>query len=228
MTEIGAWLAGIPGWRTPAEWQAIGAMGTLAVAAAAAIFAWFQIRELRRTREEQARPYVAVYWQTDGRALFFVVKNFGSTTAREVRLSLDKPIKRSFKVSGEHETLRIFDILPVMVPGQEWRTFYDTGVGLLQEELTETYTVTASYRDARGRRLPDDTFILDWSTFKDIEWIGEKTMDDIGDVLEKMQRTLASWTDGIRGLSVVNRDGDAKDAAHRADLIKRGKLLQDP
>ena len=80
-------------------------MGTLAVAVAAAIFAWFQVREVRRTREEKARPHVAVYFESNGRLLFLVVKNFGTTTARDVRLLLDKPIKQSFKVEAECVTL---------------------------------------------------------------------------------------------------------------------------
>lgn len=45
---------------TPAEWTALGTIVTALVAVAAAIFAFMQVREIRRTREEQVRPFVVV------------------------------------------------------------------------------------------------------------------------------------------------------------------------
>jgi hypothetical protein len=44
------------------DWTAIAAMGTLSVAIAAGITAFFQLREARRSREEQAQPYASPIW----------------------------------------------------------------------------------------------------------------------------------------------------------------------
>jgi hypothetical protein len=199
-------------------------MGTLVVAVAAAIFAGSQVLELRRSRREQTRPYVAVYYEVTDTTLFLVVKNFGTTTARNVRVTPNTPMRRSFKIGDEHETLKLFDELPAMVPGQEWRTFFDVGIGRVNADLNEVYKVTASYRDSRGKRLRDDTFLLDWTTFLNIEFVGTKTVNDIGKSLEKIESTLTSWTDGIRGLSVISRDGDASDERRRLDYVKRGLI----
>lgn len=230
MDAIGNWLAGVPGWHTPSQWQAIGSMGTLAVAVAAAIFAYIQVRELRQTREDQARPYVAVYFETDGRLLFLVAKNFGTTTARDVRLSLDKPIKQSFKVGTEYQTLPLFDVMPVMVPGQEWRTFFDSGVGLVQEKLHDVYTATVTYSNSRRKPMPQDQFTLDWNIFLNIEWIGEKDIDHVANALEGIENAVKSWTESTGGLAVYNHDGDAKDEARsvaRADRIAQPQSQAD-
>ena len=46
----------------PAEdWSAIGTCVTVVVATVAGLIAFFQVREARRLREEQAQPYVVAY-----------------------------------------------------------------------------------------------------------------------------------------------------------------------
>ena len=199
----------IIGFMSAEEWQAAGTVGTFVVAAVAALYAGRQVGEARRTREERARPYVAVYLELVGEStLDLVVKNFGATTARNITIASDIPMKRVW--AGETEELLTFDVLPVLVPGQDWRTLFDVN-GQRMNKDDDVYTVTVQSEDSRYKRLPEETFVLDWHTFQDKQYLGQKTLDDIGKALEKIANTLPSWSDGVRGLSVVSRDGDAKD-----------------
>ena len=72
--ELTALLSAIVGWMTAEEWQAIAAIATLMVAAAAALYARGQVNEARRSREDQTRPYVAAYLElSDNSTLELVV-----------------------------------------------------------------------------------------------------------------------------------------------------------
>jgi hypothetical protein len=72
-------------------WSAVGdlagataALGTLAVAIGAVYAAFQQVRQARELREEQARPYVAVFMEPSTRSprvIDLVIRNFGSTAA---------------------------------------------------------------------------------------------------------------------------------------------------
>lgn len=203
------WIASLPGLLSAEEWQAVGAMGTLAVAIAAAIFAGVQVLEAGRLRREQSRPYVVVYvHRVAPTILDLVVKNFGTTAARDIVLHWDRPVTLRWDKAAE--PIELFDRLPLLVPGQEWRTVWDLHGHRIEDE-EEPYVARLSSRDARGKKLPEERFDLDTRHFA-FEMMWERDgLHEIAGSLEKIQRATSSWTDGIRGLSVYARDGDAKD-----------------
>lgn len=211
----------------PDEWSALAAVGTFFVAVAAAIFAFIQVNEARRLREEQARPYVAAFLEmghdVDPSFMFLVIKNFGSTTARDVTVTSDVTMKRAWGNRQDPEELLLFDKLPVLVPGQEWRTLFDWGPHRFDAGLDDVYTLTVSSSDSSGKRLKDEKFVLDWNTFKPTQGIGVKTIHDVGKSLKEIEKTLSKWTEGSRGLSVVARDGYRKDAETSAAMAERRK-----
>jgi hypothetical protein len=87
--------------------------------------------------------------------------------------------------------------------------------------LNETYTVTVSSHDSAGKRLKDEVFVLDWNTFKPTRNVGVKTIHDVGKSVKEIEKTLAKWTEGVRGLSVVTRDGHRKDDEANAEYLER-------
>ena len=213
---------------TPAQWQAVGTVGTLVVAIVAAFVAFRQVREARRTREDQARPYVAAYLELDGILLNLVVKNFGNSVARNVTMTPDAPMIRSADLNGKPDTIDLFKSLPVLVPGQEWRTWFDSGTTLKDEQ--PIYTVKLKYDDARNRPLPSDDFRLDWHQFESVLFSNEKDLDDVGKALEKIAATLGNWTEGLKGLKVYTRSGAEKDQKERewvADAPRRRQAHAD-
>jgi hypothetical protein len=215
----------------PDEWSAIAALGTFFVALFATVFAFMQIRQARALRIEQTRPYVAAYLELghnfDISFIFLVVKNFGSTTARDITVTSDISMKRAWGNVSNPETLLLFDKLPVLVPGQEWRTLFDWGPSRVQAELDEKYTLTVMSSNSSGKPLPGETFVLDWNTFKPTKNIGVKTIHDVGKSMKKIEETLGKWTEGHRGLSVVSRDGHRKDAEVSAANRERRQPVEE-
>jgi hypothetical protein len=223
------WISAIIGALTPEEWQAVGTMGTLVVAIVAAVIAFAQVAQAARIRREQARPYVAAYLEADGLVVTLIVKNFGSTVARDVRMTPDRPMVRGIETNGQPEPLETFDHLPVMVPGQEWRTMFDIGIHRWGKGLDEPYEVTIAYRDSQGRTLRPDRFVLDWTIFHSNIFNEEKDLDDVAKALGRIGKVLDGWDEsggahGASGLGVVVRDGFKKDALQRryADDLHAG------
>lgn len=79
---------------TAAGWAAVAAWATFLVAVAAAAFAWRQVLEARKTREDQAQPFVVVDFEPSKAGRIFmdlVVRNTGTTLATNVRMTFNLP-----------------------------------------------------------------------------------------------------------------------------------------
>jgi hypothetical protein len=206
----------------PGDWQAISSIGTLVVAVVAAAIALTQVQQARRLRIEQARPYVAAYLErADAHTMDLVIKNFGLTTARDVRLKSDRPLRMRW--DQDSETLELFESLPVLVPGQEWRTMWDiNGHRIEDDELP--YELTVMTNDSRGKRLPDEKFTLDTRPHLGSFIKDEKGLHEIAESLLKIERSVSRWGATGDGLLVFARDGDAHEERRRLrrdEAIKR-------
>ena len=121
-------------WYRAEVWAAIAQWVTAGIALAAAVFALNQVQEARRTRERQAQPNVVAFADlnpVDEGWLDVIVKNFGQTSAYNVRVHFDPwPTVMPFvhPLSGDTVTrLWVPRDMPVLAPGQEWRTAWDSG-----------------------------------------------------------------------------------------------------
>ncbi|MCV7359540.1 hypothetical protein [Mycolicibacterium fluoranthenivorans] len=114
---------------SPEGWSALGTWATAAIALGAAAFAWSQVREARRTREEQAQPNVVLYAEPNPSTKQFleiVVKNFGTTPAYNVKTIVNPPIKATPNNFSKGKLVQvIIPEFPILAPGQEWRTGWD-------------------------------------------------------------------------------------------------------
>ena len=149
-----------PAWSAIAAWAGVAiALGAVVVAG---LLANSQLGEARRLRQEQALPYVAVFADesaADWTAIDLVIKNFGKTAAKDVRVSIDPAPQRAV---GGTEDVWMPTSIPVLVPGQEWRTFWDATQARLKSNLPDHCTVEVEFSDSRGKRLDPLTFDLDW------------------------------------------------------------------
>jgi hypothetical protein len=73
-------LAKATDWAAVTAWAA---WATVAVYVVLGIFAWIQVLQARRLREEQARPFVIVDFEP-GFLVYLTVENIGRTMARDV------------------------------------------------------------------------------------------------------------------------------------------------
>jgi hypothetical protein len=197
-------------------------MVTAAVAIVAAGVAVWQVREARRLRAEQAQPYVAVYLEPTLAApqmVDIVIRNFGTTAAYEVRVEINPPPQRAPREQEPPEAVWIPGEILTLVPGQEWRTFWDSGPRRNASALPHRHEVTVRCRGGtRKKQLPEVKYVLDWGAFLGRRYIETHGIHDVATSLREIRRTTESWTEGFHGLAVYSRDGDAADALHEREI----------
>ena len=206
---------------TAETWIAIGTLTTAAVALAAGVAAFWQVREMRRTREHESRPYPVVFMElndSNRHVVELVVKNFGRTCAYDVDIEFDPPLVRTAG-SGRSEPVGTFDRLPVLVPDQPWRTFWDQTFDYVESGLPDHFTAVVSFRDERRRSRAEYltlTYNLDWSIFADTRFFRPDTIADGAKALKKISETLEKAQESDSdGLNVWVRDGVARDEEDR-------------
>jgi len=202
-------------------WAAIAAWFTATIALAAGLVAVGQLDEARRLRLEQAEPYVVAFMEPNASTsscMDLVIRNFGATAAHDVRLKVDPAPQRH---AGERGAVWLPSTIPVLVPGQEWRTFWDTGERM-EGNLPRRHDAIVAFTDSRGRDLPPLRSILDWNAFENRTTIETYGIHHAAKALRQIDKTLAGWREGPSGgLAVVARDGDAKDRRNRERIAQR-------
>jgi hypothetical protein len=149
------------------EWSAIAQWALVLVAVVAAGFARGQVTESKRLREEQVQPYVAVFARVARIGIAdVVIKNYGQTAARNVRVAFDPPLKRVAFANTPSMQEEIAELkFPTLAPGQEWSTVWDTAMARLDhQDLPERHDVRIDFSDARGRPVTSYESALDWNT----------------------------------------------------------------
>ena len=215
------WVNQVDGALSPEGVQAIVSVATLAIAAVAAVIALLQVKQSRDLREEQARPYVVVFVERAGvSTVDLVVKNFGLTAARRIRLLWDREPLHYWSEGAE--PMKYFDEIPVLVPGQEWRTVWDHR-GRRLEVVEPPYLVTVRAEDSRQRALHEESFEISTLHFADEMRLDLKGLHEIGAAIEKIERTTHRWSEGVHGLSVFSRDGHARDEEAKARWTNAAK-----
>jgi hypothetical protein len=118
-----------------------------------------------------------------------VIKNTGRTAARNVRLKFS-PELDSAALSPDHSPLQIPRDIPVLVPGGEWRTFWDLPVSrTTEEQRTARYVATVSYTANEGEdSFGPYEFVLDWTLI--INRGSTRDSDDPVKSLERVAKAL--------------------------------------
>jgi hypothetical protein len=202
-----------------ASWTAIAAWVGVAIALIAAYVGLSQVSEARSLREQQAQPYVVAFLDASAVGPMYVdlvVKNFGATAARSVRVMLDPSPQRA--VSRGNEAVWMPDLIPLLVPGQEWRHFWDFTDARLRSDpaLPDKYNATFSFADRRGRAFSEQ-FVLDWEPITQRASVVAHSPHDAVQAMREIRQTLAGWNEGVMGgaLRVIVRDGEALDIRRR-------------
>lgn len=237
------------GW-TPDTWSAAAGVATVLIAAVAAAVAYRQVREARRLRVEQADPYVAIFLESvsevSEQLVDVVVKNFGQTAAFDVRFVADPSLARSRGSNGQSEPVGLPDVIRTLVPGQQWRTFFDHGPSRAKTELPNLYAVTVTFTSRHRRVLRDRwkttehryVFTLDLAALEVRHHVTQYGVHHAAKALREIRTTIKEWSEGTglsKGVSVYSRDGDARDlrtqeefAEFRRQQAEASKLREDP
>jgi hypothetical protein len=205
-------------------WSAIAAWVGLSLAAAAAIYARSQFQEARRTRDEQAQPYVAIFMEpteADPNAADLIIKNFGATAARDIRIKIDPPPQST--VDG----VKVPNTIHTLVPGQEWSTFWDTLLRRKDTELPSHHTATITFKDSRDRQLGPYMFDLDWNQILDRGWIVTHGMHELAGAIREIRDEYKHRGDS-QFSHVLMFDGDERERWEQAVKEQQETLEQQP
>lgn len=199
------------------------------VAVVTGAFVYLQVREAGRLRREQAQPYVAIDMRrlgtgkTTAGAVELVVKNYGATAAHDIRLESDPPLVSSDELPEEWGRWGVFEVLPTLVPGQEWSTLWeDEAADRINSDLPVAHDVTIRCKDSRGREMDAITFRLDWSAHKQKIFRIVNGPHEIHAELEKIRKNLDSIKNGQSQLKVLTRS----EAEYRSSLRAQHEELQ--
>lgn len=210
---------------------------TFLAAVAALLFARQQIGEAKTARKltadlelARSQPYVVMFTEPSAATqviIDLVIKNFGQTAATNIHIDLS-PWPRRTRGGGQdqEEDVAVPLVIPVLAPGQEWRTLWDNGLARRKTDLADRHEGVVTYEGvklANGSNTGLSTpVVLDWSIYKTRRWVEVRSVHDAAKALREIQRTMSKWTESASGpLSVVTRDGDARDARDAADFDER-------
>ncbi|MFL6132377.1 MAG: hypothetical protein ACJ72A_06230 [Nocardioidaceae bacterium] len=212
---------GPPGWDA-ADWQAAATVVTAMVALLAVVLAVYHLRDARELRWEQAQPYVAAYLEpdaTDPEIVSLVIRNYGRTAASNLSIHIEPPPAKSEGVGGG--PLVYPDAMPSLVPGQEWRTFWDLSpFRFSDQDVATRHVVTLRFDDARSIGHTDVS-VLDWGLFTTgPRWIGRNSIDSIGKDVKSMDIHLARIAYALEGGVGRHPSDDVMGLLEREDATR--------
>ena len=180
-------------------WTDVATVGLVAVQLVvlivAAFVAWRQVREARRLREEQQRPFVVIDFEVErGYIAFLVVSNLGTSLARDVRFSIDPPLESAVSSVALDKMKMLNQGISTLAPGKEIRTFFDMGFKRGKAELPMTYTARVQYTDETGRRHFDETVDLDLDLYMHLSEITRQGVHDVHKRLEEIRDIFKKWS----------------------------------
>lgn len=218
------------------DWiSAIAAVLTTLLAIGALIYAAKQIDEAKAARTlasqlevERAQPYVVLYTEESpatNLAIDLVLKNFGPTAARDVRVSLDPWPEREDDSGGQAKVG--IPAFPVLAPGQEWRTSWVWTPHISESDIPRRHEGKVTFRGIEDAEL-ESPVVLDLGIYTQRRWTVVYGIHDAAKALREMEKNQKKWTEGPRGgLSVVARDGDDQDKKRRARREEQFRIYQD-
>ena len=196
----------------------------LLVLLGAAGVAWSQAQEARRLREDQNRPFVVIDVDFVGSSeLFLFVRNLGTSLARDVRITIEPPLKSSIEDISVAKFKMLKDGITTLAPGKELRTFFDQGFMRHDSGLPLVYAATITYSDDRHQRNFSESMEIDMEQYTYLQFADRKDLDDVHTQLAEINKALAKWTwSGGRGMLTISRaEADVKNAERLAEIERR-------
>jgi hypothetical protein len=199
---MGPALAKATDWAAVTAWAA---WTTVAVYVLLGIFAWIQVLQARKLREEQARPFVIVDFEP-GFLVYLTVENLGRTMARDVSIRFDKPLESTLSGPREIDESPLFrESIPTLPPGKKIRVLFDQYAARMKAKLPLTYDVTLRYKGPTGKKEWEHPYRLDLGIYLGSA-LPPKGLPELVAEVEKIRKELEKWKEDGRGLRVVAVD----------------------
>lgn len=194
-------------------WSDKAAVATVAQAAflvLALVYAARQLREAKRSRESQERPFVVVEADVERVRGFvhLVIRNTGPSIARSVRLRFVPPLETSH--GRVERSLAIQTGLSSLAPGGVVVLLLDNFRSRRAKGLAETYEVTVVYQGDRKRWFRavsyEEKTTLELNLLSQIHYIDRKNIHHVHERLDELVKIVGSWGAGGGGIWVRSDD----------------------
>lgn len=204
------------------DWIGAGAGAlTFLIAAAALWIARGQLKEAASAREqtkklerEKSQPYVVAFLEESAvgsHILDLVVRNYGQTAGRNIRLSFEPTLNRTDGNDGKEDVI-LPEVISFLAPGQEWRTLFDvTTERAHRDDLPLLYKGFVTYDGIDGEKQTSDVFV-DLHPFKARIFPEILGVHHAAKALEDISKNQKKRSESPQGIKVYSRDGDAKDS----------------
>ena len=202
-------------WPAVAAWAA---WATVAIYVVIGLFAWRQVHEARKLREEQARPFVIVDFEP-GFLVYLTVGNLGRTMARDVSIRFDKPLTSSLQGRRELDESPLFrEPIPALPPSKKIRVLFDQFNDRTEAKLPLTYGVEVRYRGPTGGKEWKDTYRLDLGMYLGSA-LPPKGIPELVTEVENIRKEMERWR-GSGGHSLLVQPIEQR----RRDKIDRRRM----
>jgi hypothetical protein len=223
-------------WLT--AWTSVGLLLLALVAAGVGVWQIKEAREARRQArdlaDEVAQPYVVAFMEPssiDPQLVDFVAKNFGSTGAEQVQITVTPGMQSAELGDAEPRPVRLPEVIPFLAPGQEWRVFWDSRESRRGSNLPDSHTASVTFADSRGKQHATEA-VLDFAAHDGRTWVNVKSVHHVATSLKGIEKTLSSFKEGVSGgAKVWVRSGDEKDVRaleYRERLAERAEGPRSP
>ena len=176
---------------------ALSVIGTLVVAILTSFSVFVSmrtLREMKKTREDENRPYVIVYLSKEPRDLLFelCIKNFGKTAAKIEFLEFSLPIKTHSGELADH----VFQGVTLM-PNQKIHTLFMKDDTLDVRKFESMHLKCKYSLLGDKRKIYDDEYVVNYEYTKEFAYAGDTTMSNQNPT-ENSLASIAKTLDIIR------------------------------
>lgn len=172
------------------DWTAIATGATCVVLFVTLLYVIAQVRDAKRLRREQFRPWLTVGFHFRSNVAFAAIRNHGTTAARKIRLRFEPELQSSLHSAGG-DVAMLREETPVMAPGEERLILFDRVPDRLRSELPKRHDVFVEYSDHRGKQLPTERFVLDFALL-DGARLPDKGLHDLVEEMSRIRRLMES------------------------------------
>lgn len=218
---------------SPEAWTAVAAWTTATVAALAALFARRQVQEVRKTREEQAQPFIVVDFEpseVSSKLMNLVIRNSGQTLAKKVTITFNPPLQTTLSKHGAGFSLAdswlITGGIPAMPPRREYSMLFEDMTDRYTSDLPRKYSVSVAYTDSRDRPY-SLTYPLDLGIYYGAGQVEAYGLHHAAKALRDIRDQTKKWTQHHDGIRVWVRDEDKHLAEQREDFERWKKGEQE-
>lgn len=148
---------------------------------------YFNLREMKKAREESSRPYVIVGYECDEKKFIHLyVRNIGLSPAKNIQVNIKNPIR--IKDGTDARELLFKNSIKYLVPNQEIKTIVFPIWEVPEEngEYADNY-VSIKYNDSTMRKEYEEESEINIASEISVLYFNKKTMDDLVEAIKKLK-----------------------------------------